>query len=72
MAAQEGEGMANELNKVISSTASILDNLLLLREILRTGDCNNCTNKKCGYMPQIGQIVRYNCPFYKSDREEKA
>jgi hypothetical protein len=27
--------------------------------------CNDCKNHNCGYMPRVGQMVRYNCPFYK-------
>ena len=55
----------NRLDKTISDVAYILDNLMLLRQIQQTGDCNNCKNDKCGYMPRVGQMVRYNCPFYR-------
>jgi len=41
----------------------------LLRQIHQTGDCNICKNKDCGYRPKPGQIVRYNCPFYKAENE---
>ena len=55
----------NRLDKTISDVAYILDNLMLLRQIQQTGSCNDCKNKLCGYMPRVGQMVRYNCPFYK-------
>ena len=55
----------DKLDKTISDVAYILDNLMLLRQIQQTGNCNNCKNKNCGYMPRAGQMVRYNCPFYK-------
>jgi transposase len=60
----------DKLNKTISDVAYILDSLILLRQIQQTGDCNNCKNRDCGYMPKAGQMVRYNCPFYKSESEE--
>ena len=60
----------NRLDKTISDVAFILDNLILLRQIQSKGDCNICKNKDCGYMPKAGQMVRYNCPFYKAEREE--
>lgn len=57
--------MSNKLDKAIADTASILDHLVLLREIQNTGDCNTCKVKKnCRFAPKIGEIVRYNCPFY--------
>lgn len=57
------------LNKVISDIAYILDSLILLRQIQNTGDCNVCKNKECEYEPKGGQMVRYNCPFYKAEAE---
>lgn len=59
----------NKLDKAIADVTCILDHLILLRQIQQTGDCNICKNKDCGYMPKAGQIVRYNCPFYKADIE---
>lgn len=55
----------NRLDETISDVAYILDNLMLLRQIQQTGNCNDCKNHGCGYMPRVGQMVRYNCPFYK-------
>lgn len=61
----------NRLDKTIADVAFILDNLILLRQIQSTGDCNICVNKDCGYIPKTGQMVRYNCPFYKTESEVK-
>lgn len=61
----------DRLNKTISDIAYILDSLILLRQIQNTGDCNVCKNKECEYMPKVGQMVRYNCPFYKAESEGK-
>lgn len=50
---------------------NICDCLLLLKNIQDCGDCNVCANKKgCQYAPKWGQMVRYNCPFYKKAGEK--
>ena len=59
----------DRLNKAISDVAYILDSLILLRQIQQKGDCNICKNRDCEYKPKAGQIVRYNCPFYKVEIE---
>lgn len=28
-------------------------------------DCNECSNRGCGYMPRAGQRTRINCPLFK-------
>ena len=61
----------NRLDKTISDVTFILDNLILLRQIQQTEDCNICKNRDCGYMPKAGQMVRYNCPFFKARGEVK-
>ena len=62
----------NKLNTTISNVAYILDSLRALRNIYETGDCNICASKKdCEYVPKPGQMVRYNCPFYKAESEGK-
>ena len=60
----------NRLDETISNINYILDSLVLLRQIQSTGDCNICKNKDCEYMPEWGQTVRYNCPFYKAEEED--
>ena len=55
----------DKLNNVIAETGYVLDCLTALRNILETGDCNNCRAKDCSYKPKVGQMVRYNCPFYE-------
>ena len=59
----------DRLNKTISDITYILDSLILLKQIQNTGDCNVCKNKECKYKPKVGQMVRYNCPFYKAESE---
>jgi len=39
--------------------------LKLLKEIQESGDCNICkVERHCRYVPEIGDKVRYNCPFF--------
>jgi len=55
----------SRLDDTISNVAYILDTLMAYRNIIESGDCNDCDKKfKCEYMPKPGQLVRYNCPFY--------
>lgn len=46
--------------------------LKLLKQILDSGDCNSCASlhSQCRYAPRLGELVRYNCPFYSQERGE--
>ena len=58
----------NRLDKLISETAYLLDCLRAYRNIVESGCCNDCkTCKTCKYVPKVGELVRYNCPFYKAE-----
>lgn len=48
--------------------------LTVLKEILDSGNCNDCRNGQCEWMPKLGQLIRYNCPHYVgiTDKEVKA
>lgn len=59
----------DKLDNAIADTAYVLDCLRVLRDILETGDCNSCRTD-CVYKPKPGQMVRYNCPFYRKDGEQ--
>ena len=59
----------SKLDDAIANTAYILDSLRVLRSIYETGDCNDCGVKTCKFMPDPGQMVRYNCPFYVKERD---
>ena len=59
----------SRIDEVIANVAYILDCLMAYRNIVSTGDCNNCKNKDCGCKPKPGQLVRYNCPHYKAEDE---
>lgn len=56
----------SKLDDVIAQKAYELDCLRNYRNIVESGDCNNCTHKShdCMYVPKPGQLVRYNCPHY--------
>lgn len=53
------------VDKSIADVAYILDTLMAYRDIIESGCCHECSNKPCEYLPKPGQLVRYNCPFYK-------
>ena len=56
----------SKLDDVIANVAYVLDTLMAYRNITELGNCNNCGARKiCKYVPQLGQQVRYNCPFYE-------
>ena len=61
----------SRLDDVITDVAYILDTLMVYRSMCQTGSCNSCGNRKrCVYIPEPGESVRYNCPFYKEVRNE--
>lgn len=48
----------------------LVDHLKLLKEIMDSGDCNNCLWKgKCDMEPELGRMVRYNCYAYARKQE---
>lgn len=58
----------NRIDNIIEDLAYILDSLRALREIQAAGNCNTCAGRReCEYCPRPGQLVRYNCPFYKEE-----
>ena len=57
--------MITKLDAMIADQAYILDSLCTLRNIYRSGCCNDCADLDCKYRPKPGELVRYNCPFYK-------
>lgn len=56
----------SRLDDTIEIVAYILDTLMAYRQIVQTGECNSCSERKiCEYIPELGELTRYNCPFYK-------
>lgn len=61
----------NRLDDTIANVAYILDSLMALRNIYDSGSCNDCgISAICNFKPKLGQMVRYNCPFYEREGEE--
>ncbi len=61
------------LDDSIVDMTHILNALMTYRDIIQTGNCNSCRMKirgSCTYLPKPGQLVRYNCPFYKGLKQE--
>ncbi len=61
----------SRIDDAIAAAACVLDSLRALREIQKTGSCNDCKiSRSCPHVPSPGQMVRYNCVFYvKKDTE---
>ena len=57
----------DRLDKAVSY---FLDTLMAYKNIVGSGCCNDCKRKECEYMPDPGQLVRYNCPFYEQKEGE--
>ena len=63
----------SRLDDVIADVAYVLDSLVALREIYRTGgECNTCAkNKTCEHAPKAGEIIRFNCFDYAKAKGER-
>ena len=61
----------SRLDDEISNVSYILDSLMALRNIYRTGHhCNDCGNRDCGYVPDPGRQIRFNCPLWRAKDEQ--
>ena len=56
-----------KMDRTIADVSFILDCLILLRDILDQGSCNDCCNKNCTCKPNPGDHVRYNCPYFEGE-----
>lgn len=66
-----GETFTTKLDDTISDLCYITDCLRALKAIYNAGDCNICSRSKdCEYRPGAGQMVRFNCPFYKAKKKK--
>lgn len=62
----------SRLDDVISDVGYIMDVLITYRDIVNHGDCNTCEKyKTCEHAPELGELVRYNCPFYEKAENTK-
>lgn len=60
----------SRLDDVISDVAYVLDSLKALRNIYGTArNCNDCGNRECGYDPDPGQLIRFNCPLWRDKND---
>lgn len=56
----------SRLDKSIENVSYILEVLMEYRKIVESGCCNDCRMRySCEHLPKLGQLVRYNCPFYE-------
>lgn len=62
--------MGVRLDNVIADQRYVLECLELLRKIQESGNCHTCDNQKCDCKPEWGEMIRYNCPYYKNYNEK--
>ncbi len=56
----------HSLDEIIADAQFLVSMLKDYRSIVESGNCNVCAwKKRCDFVPEPGQLVRYNCPFYE-------
>ena len=61
--------MESRIERIIGDAAYIIDTLRVYADIVNSGCCNECDKQRdCEYVPKVGQLVRYNCPFFIPDK----
>lgn len=55
----------SRIDRIISDVRYIYECLMSYRDIISLPNCTDCKRKNCEYQPEIGMIIRYNCPHYK-------
>lgn len=55
-----------ELDDLIKLIFSLCDYARLGMSITRQNSCNDCGHEDCGYKPDYGDNVRWNCPLWKA------
>lgn len=61
---RRGSKISEECRERASQCRQLAEWLKALKEIWDSGDCNDCRNGQCEWKPELGQLVRYNCPHY--------
>lgn len=57
---------ARNLNEIIADYQFLVSILKDYKKIFESGNCNICAwKKRCDFVPEPGQLVCYNCPFYE-------
>lgn len=57
--------------ELIRLIISICDYARLGYLVSTHNNCNNCKAKDCKYRPDLGNFVRWNCPLWKGEQDEK-
>ena len=52
----------DEIRDALYRMIDVIDHF---KRISKLPSCNSCGNRGCGYMPNPGQDVRINCPFWQ-------
>ena len=62
----------DRLSRLIEDVEYLPAYLRLLKEIVKSGNCNDCAKEQsCEYVPGLGEQVRYNCPHYEMKEKPK-
>ena len=63
--------MRNHLQHATAIALDKAESALMFAEVMsRSHTCNNCGQKDCGYKPEWGEQVRYNCFWWKEGHHE--
>lgn len=57
--------------ELIRLIISICDYARLGYEISSCNNCNNCKVENCQYKPKWGHMVRYRCPLWRGEQDER-
>ena len=66
-----GTKAKRDSQKCAEEHRQLADWLKEYKQILESGDCNECAKSGCcDYEPQWGELVRYNCPHFVRGEQE--
>lgn len=53
------------IREMVEVLEDVIKILKIYGEMMESGNCNTCAiNRSCQYCPELGKIVRVNCPLY--------
>ena len=57
------------LRDIITDLHYVADLLTVADRVARMPNCNDCVKEDCGYKPEWGMSVRYNCPLWEGKKD---
>jgi len=53
------------ISDMARDAANAIDSLSAFTDLINSlPSCNDCANRDCGFRPELGKTVRYNCPLF--------